>query len=72
MTYTYFYLQSLSSEESSLDTARVAKYLQKIPKKTEDQPWWMNGDDGDDDDGGGLGILAVIYQALKNKETVLK
>ena len=39
--------QSLSSEESSLDTARVSKYLNK--KKSEPKQWWAREDDEDDD-----------------------
>lgn len=47
-----YWLQSLSSEDSSLDTSRMAKYLD-VKKK--EQPWWMNEveeDDGDDNDHG--------------------
>ena len=41
----------MSSDESSLDTARVNKFLQNN-KKTEDRPWWANGDDDSISDGG--------------------
>ena len=43
----------MSSEDSSLDSSRVAKYLDVRKKK--EQPWWMNEvEEEEDNDHGNL------------------
>ena len=52
----------MSSDDSSLDTSRVAKYLEVQKKK--EQPWWMNEveeDEDDDDDHGNLTVFQLTY-----------
>ena len=48
----------MSSDDSSLDTSRVAKYLEVQKKK--EQPWWMTEVEEDEDDGDDHGNLTMF------------
>ncbi|XP_062608444.1 centrosomal protein of 162 kDa-like [Saccostrea cucullata] len=60
-----FLKESMSSEES-MDSARVAKYLN--PPKKKEKPWWMDQDDDEDEEEIGRGLTASGKSFLKKKK----
>lgn len=59
ITVTFLFVQSISSEDSSLDTARVNRYLKGVKEK--EKPWWANEEEEDEDDIGSYIVFCVFY-----------
>jgi len=63
--------QSLSSEESSIDTARIMKFLDpKKNKKPNDNTWWMQHVEEEDEDCGKTTNKYITRHTEEKQESI--